>query len=344
MIAPATRPRDDEGETRLLVVGETLVEGRMRDLARWVGPGDVVVVNDAATLPASLPIRVERRGAPIDLELRLLRVDVDAGRIDAVLFGPGDHRTPTELRPAPPTDVEALAFAGIHGRVTGREGRRVEVLLDARGDALVRALYRHGRPIQYAHVPDALPLWAVQTPYASRPWAVEMPSAGRALGAGRLAELRAAGARVVHLTHAAGISATGDDALDAALPLPERYEIPAATATAVAAARRVLAIGTSVVRALEDSAARHGVVKAGTRLATLRLSAETPRRVVDAVLSGVHARGTSHAELLSAFVGDARLDAALARAEAQGFLAHELGDAMLVLGDRPALALRPSAA
>lgn len=343
MIAPASRPRDED-ETRLLVVSDTLVEGRLSDLARWVGPGDVVVVNDAATLPGSLAVDAVAPRRSAGLELRLLRVDVDAGRIDAVLFGAGDHRTPTEHRPPPPADVAELAFADVRGTIARRAGRRVEVLLDVRGDRLVRALYRHGRPIQYAHVPEALPLWAVQTPYASRPWAVEMPSAGRALGPTRLAELRAAGARVVRLTHAAGLSSTGDPALDASLPLPERYEIPAATTEALADARRVIAVGTSVVRALEDSAARHGAVRPGPALATLRLDAHSPRRVVDAVLSGIHERGTSHHDLLSAFVGAARLDAALARADETGFLGHELGDTMLVVGRRPALALPPHAA
>src|SRR5204863_7761232 len=99
-----------------------------------------------------------------------------------------------------------------------------------------------------------LPLYEVQTAYASRPWAVEMPSAGRPLTWDVLLRARARGVHIATLTHAAGLSSTGDVALDGALPWPERYEIPERTATAITAARaaggRVIAIGTTVVRAL----------------------------------------------------------------------------------------------
>ena len=330
MIAPAAWMRDDEGESRLLVVeGEALHVARIRDLPRCVGDGDVVVVNDAATLPASLRVESEGRA----FELRLLTVDVVTGRLHGVLFGEGDHRTRTEHRPPPPEHVSWLRFGEVVARVVHREGRLVELEAAPSGDALVAALYAHGRPVQYAHVPEPLPLWAVQTPYASRPWALEMPSAGRALSVSVLTAIRSRGATVARLTHAAGLSATGDPTLDARLPLAERYEIPVETVRALEGARRVIAIGTSVVRALEDSAARHGQVSSGCATATLRLSATTPRRAVDAVLTGVHEKGTSHAELLRAFVSEAVLDRALDRADALGLLGHELGDFLWVVGE-----------
>jgi S-adenosylmethionine:tRNA ribosyltransferase-isomerase len=139
---------------------------------------------------------------------------------------------------------------------------------------------------------------------------------------------------VVALTHAAGVSATGCPVIDAALPLPERYQIPVATAEAVNRARRerrrVIAVGTTVVRALE-SAFHHGRVVAGEGVATLRLGPGTPLQVVDALLTGMHQPGESHYQLLAAFVDAPLLKRAFARAVEGGYLAHEFGDATLVL-------------
>ena len=217
----------------------------------------------------------------------------------------------------------------------------------ARGDALWAALYRVGRPVQYSHLAHDLPLWAVQTVYAARPWSFEMPSAGRPLSWQTLLALRRKGVRWAALTHAAGLSATGDPALDAALPLPERYDIPAATVRAVEETRarggRVVAVGTTVVRALEGAAASGGgVLRAGAGVTDLRITPAFRPRVVEGVLSGAHAATESHFQLLAAFAGHALLDAAADHAERAGFLTHELGDSMLVL--RGALSVAASMA
>jgi S-adenosylmethionine:tRNA ribosyltransferase-isomerase len=147
--------------------------------------------------------------------------------------------------------------------------------------------------------------------------------------------LRRAGVALASLTHAAGLSSTGDDALDRALPWPERYEIPRAAVDAIAQARhrrgRVIAVGTTVVRALESAAQADGDVSAGGGVATLRLDAGYRLRVVDGLISGLHVPGESHFELLSAFVPRERLARALALAAAHGLSSHELGDACLIL-------------
>jgi len=234
--------------------------------------GDLVVVNDAATLPGSLRGHTARGEA---LELRLSG-PVDAGRLCGVLLGDGDHRTRTEHRPAPPVVErgDRVTIAGMAATVASTAGRRVELVLRVDEDALWRALYAAGVPVQYAHRPAPLPLWAVQTAYAGRPWAAEMPSAGRPLTWEVILGLRRAGVGLASLTHAAGLSSTGDDALDRALPWPERYEIPRRTAEVIAATRaaggRVIAIGTSVVRALEAAAL-------DAELAARSLTARVPR-------------------------------------------------------------------
>jgi S-adenosylmethionine:tRNA ribosyltransferase-isomerase len=312
-------------------------------------PGDLLVVNDAATLPASIATRTAR-GEPVEIRLvASLAAEGAPPRFTAALLGAGDHRVRTEDRPRPPPLGEGDVLVA-HGdleaevsHVSAISPRLVDVVFALRGrpDAapaeIWAALYRAGRPVQYAHVPALLSLWDVQNVYASRPWAVEMPSAGRVLDASALIALRARGVRVAAVTHAAGLSSTGDPAIDACLPLPERWHVPRATADAVretrAAGGRVIAVGTSVVRALEAASQPTGVLAPGEGITDRVLGPGTRRRVVDAILTGVHEEDTTHFSLLGAFAPRARLDEAMSRAEEEGLLAHELGDAWLVWGE-----------
>jgi S-adenosylmethionine:tRNA ribosyltransferase-isomerase len=214
--------------------------------------------------------------------------------------------------------------------------RLVVVRFSCDPGALWRALYRHGRPVQYAHIARPLEIWHVQTPFADRPWAVEMPSAGRPLSWALVRTLQLAGVRIQSITHAAGLSSTGDPELDARLPLPERFDVAGRTVRAVHAARaeggRVIAAGTTVVRALEGCAARHGGELApGTGTTDLHIGPGFVPRVVDGLITGLHAPGSSHHELELAFVQAPLLVDAWADAEAHGYLQHEFGDLCLVL-------------
>jgi S-adenosylmethionine:tRNA ribosyltransferase-isomerase len=319
-------------------------------LPRLLRAGDLVVVNDAATLPASL------RGATAagdGFELRLSG-PVEAGRLFGVLLGAGDHRTRTEHRPPPPVIVrgDRVTVAGIEATVASSAGRRVELVMRADEDALWQALYAAGAPVQYAHRRERLPLWSVQTAYAGRPWAAEMPSAGRPLTWDVMLGLRRAGVALASLTHAAGLSSTGDDALDRALPWPERYEIPRRTIDAIEDTRsrggRVIAVGTSVVRALESAvqgsaaaeprprdgiaaAGRGPAIRTGSGIARLRLDGSYRPRIVSGLVSGLHVPGESHFELLQAFASPDRLRRALVLAAEHGLSSHELGDACLIV-------------
>lgn len=331
-----TRPlRTDEVSrhaTRLVVIeaDHTSIAAFAR-LPALLRAGDLVVVNDAATLPAALDGRTAQ-GQPFELRLS---APIDGNRLYGVLLGPGDHRTRTEQRAAPPRVEldERVAIGTLEARVVAVVGRRVELVVDATADAMWHALYANGRPVQYAHRPELVPLWAVQTGYAARPWAAEMPSAGRPLTWDVLLGLRRAGIAIASLTHAAGLSSTGDDELDRALPWPERYEIPRHTVDAISATRarggRVIAIGTTVVRALESAGATG--LQPGSGLATLRLDARHRPRVVDGLVSGLHVPGESHFDLLSAFAPRDRLARAVELAAAHGMSGHELGDACLIL-------------
>jgi S-adenosylmethionine:tRNA ribosyltransferase-isomerase len=340
-VKAAAWPRDNALAERLMVLDPragSLTHATVGELGRWLRAGDLLVVNDAATVPASLR-GATARGEPV--ELRLAGATDDSARWTAVVFGAGDWRTRTEHRPAPPCVAvgEAIALGeSLRAVVEARSPlseRLVTVRLEARGGRLWEALYAHGRPVQYAHVADELPLWHVQTAYAGRPWAVELPSAGRPLRWSLLASLPTRGVELARVTHAAGLSATGDDALDARLPLPERYDIPAETVAAVERARarggRVVAVGTSVVRALEGCARDRGALTAGDGVTDLRIGAGYAPRVVDAVLSGMHEPGTSHFQLLTAFAPAQLLVDATAAGSARGYLQHEFGDACLVM-------------
>src|SRR5262245_6972970 len=224
----AERPRSDSEDERLLWVNTrtgVYRDGTLEGLANYLQPFDLVVVNDAATLPASLPLRV--KDDPSELELRLAGQGQDAVTWWAVLFGPGDWRTATEHRPAPPRvsvgeRVWMGSLSALVLEVSLVSPRLVRIRFETDAEHLYREFYRLGRPVQYSYVREPLALWDVQTHYGARPWAVEMPSAGRPLTWGLLSRLREKGVRVASLTHAAGLSATGDPQLDAVLPLPER--------------------------------------------------------------------------------------------------------------------------
>jgi S-adenosylmethionine:tRNA ribosyltransferase-isomerase len=136
------------------------------------------------------------------------------------------------------------------------------------------------------------------------------------------------------ITHAAGISSTGDPELDAFLPFDEPYRISASTALAIRNAQargaRVIAIGTTVVRALEHAAGPDSIVQPGERLATQRIGADTRLRIVDAIVSGAHERGTSHFELLRAFADDDMLDRMERELNAHDYRTHEFGDSIFL--------------
>jgi S-adenosylmethionine:tRNA ribosyltransferase-isomerase len=212
--------------------------------------------------------------------------------------------------------------------------RLVSLRFEGAPDAVWAGLARHGRPIQYAHLRMPLALWDVWTSIAGLPVAFESPSAGFALDWRAIAAMRDRGIEFGTVTHAAGISSTGDDELDLRLPFDEPYHIPPSTAAAVARARsrggRIVAVGTTVVRALEHAATGDRLVTAGAALATERIGGTTILQVVDAVLSGIHEPGTSHYEMLRAFSSDETLARANDQLVAHNYFTHEFGDSVLI--------------
>jgi S-adenosylmethionine:tRNA ribosyltransferase-isomerase len=349
---PIQRPRD----ARLLVID---ARGRITHAprARFVDvlrPGDLVIANDAATLPASLRGVHIRSRAEIEIRLagRSSLAAADVHTFSAVIFGAGDFRTRTEDRPLPPPVArgDRLALGPLWATVEALldHPRLASLRFDGTPGSIWAGLAHHGRPIQYAHMPAPLALWDVWTPVASLPVAFEPPSASFALDWRSIRAMRERGISFATITLAAGISSTGDRELDTRLPLDEAYCIPDATASAIPEARaeggRIVAVGTTVVRALEHSAAHGGRVRAGQRVATERVGPASRLQVVDVILSGTHELDSSHYQLLRAFVNDATLERASQELEARGYRTHEFGDSVLVERSKRSLMCAPSVA
>lgn len=347
MIAAAIERRARAEDTRLVRVERR--SGRVElatssDLPRWIERGAVLVINDAATIPASLSGTTSRGEF---VELRLAEAPSfdsrEAPVVRAVLFGAGDFRTPTEHRPAPPSVRvgDRLSLGAIEAtieRVHDEHARFVWVSLRAIDPAktLAESLYAHGRPVQYSYVREPLALWSVQTPFATRPVAVEAPSSGYTLSWALVSSLRARGVEIAALTHATGLSSTGDDALDGLFPIDERYEIPQRTASVIErarlAGRPILAVGTGAMRALESSAraSADGRVRPGSAITALRLGPDERARVVTGLLTGVHDPSSSHGKLLRSLIDEESLARASELADREALLGHEFGDAMLI--------------
>ncbi|HEY3254953.1 MAG TPA: S-adenosylmethionine:tRNA ribosyltransferase-isomerase, partial [Polyangiaceae bacterium] len=219
----------------------------------------------------------------------------------------------------------------------------LRIAFEQQGAELWQALYRAGSPIQYAYLRAPIQLWDVQNAYAARPWAVEPPSAGKPLRFETLFRIAARGVSLLPVTHAAGLSSTGDAALDARLPVAERYELSDETAARLrqvqAQGGRIIAVGTSVTRALE-AASVSGTLRGGTQHTDLRLGPGSQLRTCTGLLSGLHEPGTSHFALLEAYAPRALLERSFRHAQRNGYLQHEFGDSCLIL--KGAIAARAS--
>jgi len=328
---------------------------RFDELPLLLEPGDLVVVNDSRTLPASL---LGRTASGTALEVRLAaRAPCPGGSGGAgecwaalPLGVPGDGGdpalVPTDARPAAPPlpPGERLVFGGgLTATVLGRHEEApplVWLTFDADGERLAEALHRAGRPVRYAYVPQAWPLHHYQTLFAAAPGSAEMASAGRPFTVQTVRALRDRRIGLATISLHAGLSTYGDPAVDRAFVPPEAYRVPEATAAAVDLCRttggRVIAVGTTVVRALEtaagDSRSGDGRVRAGAGVTRLRIWPGHRLLAVDGLLTGLHEPEASHLDLLGAFVAPEVLERAYTVALEAGYLWHEFGDVCLVLG------------
>lgn len=319
---------------RLLVASPSgITHTRFDALAAHLRPGDLVVVNTSATLAAAVDGHRDGTGVTVHFSTALddgawvveLRPDAAAGT------------APGPVRDAVAGEVVELAGGAARltllaghphgGPTSGRLWRAA--LTGAQNAAGLMAA--HGRPIAYGYVARRWPLPAYQTVFGTQPGSAEMPSAGRPFTHELVTQLVAEGIAVAPITLHTGVSSLEKHEP----PLPERYAVPAATARLVNATRaaggRIVAVGTTVTRALETVAATDGTVSPGAGWTSLVLSADRPARAVDGLVTGWHEPGASHLLLLEAVAGARLVGAAYQAAVRERYLWHEFGDSCLLL-------------
>lgn len=299
------------------------------NLARYLRPGDLLVVNNSRTMAASLPARM---GA---VPLRLhLSTDLKDGHwiveVRSAWGGPHEGPLPAGGR------VEVVG-APLRAQLLQpyRDFARLW-LAQMQGDPYAAAV-RVGAPIRYPYVHGEWPLAFYQTLFARVEGSAEMPSAARPFTCRVLRSLRARGVGIAQITLHTGVSSHElvHPVVEAHGTYPEWYDVPDATVQAIHAAKaaggRVIAVGTTVVRALESAAIEGGAVKPATGFTELFVHPDYDLKVVDGLLTGLHAPVTSHLALLCAFLERAAIFQAYGEAMALGYLWHEFGDVHLIL-------------
>ena len=313
---------------RLMVAGqeEAIRHTTFSHIGDALVPGDLLVINVSATVPASLEGRAED-GSPIRLH------------ISSPLGG--DLWT---VEPRLPVGVGSERILDFAGGVISLAGGASAVLFaaDSRSPRLWMAelqgvkdlgsyLGRHGQPVRYSHTDNRWPLDDYQSVYANQPGSAEMPSAGRPFTTRLITSLMGAGVLLAPLVLHAGLASfeAGER------PDVERYRVPEATAALVNHVRaeggRVVAVGTTSVRALETVADSRGQVHPGNGLTELVITPHRGIRAVDGLITGWHDAGASHLDLVSAVAGPDLLDECYREARRHRYLWHEFGDSLLVM-------------
>lgn len=328
----ATRPPETRGvrrdQVRLMVTDSDGIRHRVfHDLVSELRAGDLVVVNNSATLPASVVIdgdlvvhfSTQLPGGLHVVELRRLsgasslpHEDPQAGRLQL----PGGGAI--ELLTTFPVDAVS---------------RRLWVASADLGRPLIEYVETWGRPIRYRHTDGPYPLDAYQTIFATVPGSAEMPSAGRPFADRLVTALTTAGVAMAPLTLHTGVSSleAGED------PYPEWFEVPESTAALVNHTRanggRVVAVGTTVVRALETTVDSNGMSHPGRSWTDLVIRHDHVLGVVDGLITGWHEPESTHLDLLEAVAGRRPLAESYRNALEHGYLWHEFGDSHLILRD-----------
>ncbi|HEY3873234.1 MAG TPA: S-adenosylmethionine:tRNA ribosyltransferase-isomerase [Actinocrinis sp.] len=335
--APAEARGVARDEVRMLV-GHRATLGhehwRAADLPEVLRPGDLLIVNNSATIPAALRGTLPS-GEPVALHLSSAEPG-QAGGYLVELRRPENGTTRPYLEPG-----SSPAYAGLVVELP--DGASAELIAQftrrlwyarftlPRGQALAAFLNTHGKPIRYSYVDRDWPLSAYQTVFATEPGSSEMPSAARPFTPGLVARLVARGVLIAPITLHTGVASP--EAHEA--PYAERFRVPETTAQLVNHVRssggRVIAIGTTAVRAIESAVGRGGKVRAADGWTDLVITPQRGVRAIDGLLTGWHEPRASHLLMLEAVAGRPLLDLCYAEAIAERYLWHEFGDVNLLL-------------
>ena len=330
----ATKPAEARGITRdavrmMVAYGSEgrLVHAHAHDLPQYLDSGDLVVVNTSGTLAAAVDALGED-GTPLVVHLSQ-RLPADLWLVE--LRRPDAGATEPWFDTPPGTHLRLVGGGSIQLVSRYAESRRLWIATLDLPVPLLTFLAVHGRPIRYGYVTQDWPLDMYQNVYAREPGSAEMPSAGRPITPELMTRLVAKGVAITPIVLHTGVSS-----LEAhEQPYPEWYRVPSATASRVNQTRRdggrVIAIGTTVVRALETVSDTTGRVHPGEGWTDLVVTPARGVYAVDGMLTGWHEPEASHLMMLQAVAGPEILDLSYAAAVDEGYLWHEFGDVHLLL-------------
>lgn len=323
-------------QVRLMAIDRSthnVIHARFDWLANFLRAGDLLVLNSSRTLPAALSGRVDQTGQAI--EVRLAERFSDSSWLALLLWKQEDP-----FAGEPYAGVTIDFGEGLSCCLLERDGRipRLwKLSFSESGTRLFDLIYRVGQPIRYSYLSAPWHLDYYQNVYATEPGSAEMPSAGRPFTWRLLFALRRAGVDTAYVTLHAGLSSYMDNRLDRQhLASEEEYSIPEATALKIKSARkrgrRIVAVGTTVVRALESIAiVTRGYLQAYHGYTSLRVTGAHKLQIVDGLLTGLHEPQASHLDLLCAFLPADVVRAAYQDAISRNYLWHEFGDMNLIL-------------
>jgi S-adenosylmethionine:tRNA ribosyltransferase-isomerase len=340
----AAEPPEARGLTRdqvrLMVsylADRRILHTEFRQLPDFLNPGDVLVINTSGTLNAALNVRLED-GTALELHLST-HLPADLWTVELRQLTADGTRPYYTARPGERLMLPGRASAslltpyrsdqrGVTGELLSRRLWIAELDLPVPVEEYLAA---NGFPIRYKYVRESWPGAYYQTVYANEPGSAEMPSAGRAFTAELITRLVAKGVQVAPLILHTGVASLEDHEP----PYAEYYRVPVETANLVnaahAAGKRVIAVGTTVVRALETVTGPNRLTRPGEGWTNLVITPARGLAAVDGLLTGLHEPRSSHLAMLAALAGVSHLKAAYTQALEKGYLWHEFGDLHLML-------------
>jgi S-adenosylmethionine:tRNA ribosyltransferase-isomerase len=299
------------------------------DLPSFLVEGDLVVVNTSATVPAALDGLLA--GEPVVVHVSTT-LPGGLWLVEVRQLLEGGSSEPLVVERA--AEVALLGGGAMHLLAPFADSQRLWLATLALDPDVLTYLNRHGRPIRYRYVPRDWPIEQYQSVFGTEPGSAEMPSAARPFTSDVVVDLVRRGVAIAPILLHTGVSSLeGHEA-----PYPERYRVSPSTASLVnathATGRRVIAVGTTVVRALETVTDDRGVTHPGEGWTDLVVMPSSPPRAVDGLLTGWHEPEASHLLMLEAVAGGEAIATAYRAARDAGYMWHEFGDSHLLLPER----------
>lgn len=300
-------------------------------LADFLKNSDLLVFNSSRTLPASLKTINNEQDQPS--EIRLAGHLPDDSWLVLILYETDSKKS----KPKPGQKIEFDAgLSAVIERKDYRNPRLWKIKFSETGADLINLFYKIGQPIRYGYISAPLPLEYYLTVFAKDPGSSEMPSAGRAFTWKMLFDLRNNGIGTTFLTLHTGLSSYMDENHNRPhIMSEEEYSIPDITANRIESTKnkggRIIAVGTTVVRALESSASVNGNISPGHSYTTLRITRDHELKIADGLITGFHEPEATHLDLISAFLKPEQIRDTYEEAIERKYLWHEFGDLCLIL-------------